>query len=153
MAEVEDVEDKWSDAHDTMDDEQSVREHPRGIDSQEIHANEDLAVTGVKIATEEKVDPSPIHDSDRGGSLSTTGERTSDAASVHSLPVVHVTEPQSPSDRPTTARTLEYSTISTTRIPSPSPTQTHVATTDNSLTPQVRRSRHRSAIEVCTVNL
>jgi len=134
--------DQWSDTHDTLEDD-NYEGHPQGIEEVEVHNREDgIPDRGVKISTDEdKEDSSVALESSRGPSLSTTGEHVSDAASVHSLPVVRITEAdRSSTQRPSTSRTTESSPA-----PPPSPSR---SAGDNVLTPQDRRHRHRSAIEV-----
>jgi hypothetical protein len=94
-----------------------------------------------------------ILESSRGVSLSSNGEPLSDAASVHSLPIVHVTtHPQSPlPTRPSTARTL-HSPASMSRAQPPSP-RGPISPSESFLTPQDGRNRHRSVIDVRTVQI
>lgn len=77
---------------------QSVHEEQPDIVEQILSQNDDgLAITARKITTEEAKPPAIDVDS------STPTERTSDATSVRSLPVVQVSEPTSPGPRPSTA--------------------------------------------------
>jgi hypothetical protein len=145
-------------AHDTddlvsdMDDDQSAAGDHRDIEEVISPGQGDLIDRAVKISSdeEEKSDPSPtLLDSSRGGSMPTTGQ-AADSASIHSLPTVHVTEPQSPPQRPSTARYPESSTPLSTCTPS-SPTRSHRShrsAAETSLTPTERRVQHRSAVEV-----
>ena len=132
-------EDQWSDAHDTIetDDERDVIE--------EVEENpEDLTVQGPKVSsdkthTHEIETPSPTNlDSNNAQ------ERASDAdaTSVHSMPVVQVTEPTSPTTLPATPRSASSHQPSTAAPRSTS-----------SLAPsahpnQDRRRRHRTTLDV-----
>ncbi|KAJ7655016.1 hypothetical protein DFH06DRAFT_487928 [Mycena polygramma] len=117
-----------------------VYEAPLGI--QQVH--DDPAPAGLdKIVAQEEDHngPSP-NDSSRGPSLS-----TAEAASVHSMPEVLVTEPDSEQAR-------RASTLQTTNaVPAPpvSPTTTSAAP-DSALAPSERRNRHRSTAEVRSSN-
>ncbi|KAF8898580.1 hypothetical protein BD779DRAFT_21803 [Infundibulicybe gibba] len=112
-------------------------------------AQPDTIIQSVKItASESKEAVSPVLDSSRGPSFSTTGEPSSDVASVHSMPAVHVSEAEAPFDRHrSAARTPEPR--STDRAPPPSP---HPSTSGDRLSQQERRTRHRSAAEVRSSN-
>ncbi|KAJ7169690.1 hypothetical protein C8R46DRAFT_994068 [Mycena filopes] len=127
-----DEEIEWQDATDEL----VVYEAPLGIEQQpsDLH----------KIVSPDDGDetgPSP-NDSSRGPSLSTTTEHLSDAASVHSMPAVLVTEPDS-----THARRAS-------RIPPAEPTPPPPAspTRESTLSTHERRNRHRSAAEVRSSN-
>ncbi|KAI0932344.1 hypothetical protein AcW2_001002 [Taiwanofungus camphoratus] len=126
--------DQWSDAHDTIetDDERDIQETIQRGDS------EDLTLRVDKISA-----PDKMHDI---GTPSPTNlepnaeERASDAdaTSVHSMPVVQVTEPSSPaSTAPLTAPSAS------SRFP-PSPS-TNLAPPSPALQ-QSRRNRNRSAL-------
>jgi hypothetical protein len=154
MIQPSDIDDHSSDAHDTLEDEQ-YPDHPRGIEEIEVPSglDDENAVQGVKISTsqETKEDSSPMHDSSRGGSLSTNPEQISDGVSVHSLPVVHVTESDNPlHSRPSTGRTGESSNNSNRALPS-SPSRSQTPQEEGPLSQQQRRARHRSAIEVTAI--
>lgn len=145
---MEDAEHLWNDAQDAMEDDKSISADPTNIQEVVISDSDNITPDSVKISTktEDKAD-----DTSRGGSMSTNGdapEHATDAASIHSLPVVHVTEPQSPQRRPATARQSEFPTSVTTRISS-SPSGSPTSPTETPLTPAERRHRHRSAVEVC----
>lgn len=109
-------------------------------------------VDDVKIVAEhvKQEDNSPLASS-RGPSLSTSPDHASDAASVHSMPAVHVSE-SAPSDarRPSTSASNAPVPHPSSRPPSapqsPIPQQENTPT---ALSQQQRRARHRSAIEVC----
>jgi len=77
------------------------------------------------------------------GAISARPDHTSDAASVHSMPAVHVTEPTSPVVQGPSSVSAESSLVST-----PPPMQE-----ESSITQQQRRARHRSAIEVSFLKL
>jgi hypothetical protein len=132
-----------------MQDDKSISADPTNIQEVVIGDSDNATTDSVKFSpetTEDKAD-----DTSRGGSMSTNGdthERTTDAASVHSLPAVHVIEPQSPHRRPATARPSEFPTSVTTHISS-SPLGSPTLPTETPLTPADRRHRHRSAVEVC----
>lgn len=133
--------DQWSDAHDTIetDDERDIQETMQRGDS------EDLTLRVDKIPA-----PDKMHDI---GTPSPTNlepnaeERASDAdaTSVHSMPVVQVTEPSSPaSTAPLTAPSAS------SRFPS-SPS-TNLAPPSPALQ-QSRRNRNRSALIDVSVSL
>lgn len=152
MASVVDVDDHSSDAHDTLEDDQD-EEQPRGIEEVEIEngdaASGNMAIEGVKLSTErDKDDNSPLLESSRGPSLSTTAEHASDIASTHSLPVVHVSEPEAAPARQTHTATTSWGTG---RLVPPPPENTAV-TRRNVASAEERRQRHRSAIEVCQID-
>ncbi|KAF8973714.1 hypothetical protein BDZ97DRAFT_1912184 [Flammula alnicola] len=67
---------------------------------------------------------------------------TSDAASAHSMPAVHITEPTSPLAQLST----EVASLST-RPPPPSPSRSNTMQEELLSSQQQRRTRHRSAIE------
>lgn len=129
------TEDDWQDTSDDL-----VYEAPLGI--QQVDMPDAPTPSGLdKIVSQEDDGPSP-HDSSRGPSLSTTTEHLSDANSVHSVPAVLVTEPDSPRQRrPSTLQTPDSH-----QQPPVSPTRP--ATQESSLSPSERRNRHRSAVEV-----
>lgn len=145
MVHVVDIEDNnSSDAHDTLEDDQYI-DHPGGIEEVEVPSGlqDDIALQGVKITTSDqrKDDNSPMHSS-RGASISTSPEQISDAVSVHSLPAVLVTEPES--ERRPTAESP-----SATARPPPSPSRSPTPQDEGPLAQQQRRTRHRSTAEVC----
>lgn len=147
MNQPSDIDDRSSDAHDTLEDEQYA-DHPRGIE--EIEVPNGLDHGGVKNSTPEetKEDSSPMLESSRGGSLSTNPEQISDGVSVHSLPVVHVTEPDASLHRmPSTGPNGESSTNPSRMVPS-SPSRSQTPQEGGLPSQQQRRARHRSAIEV-----
>lgn len=85
-------------------------------------------------------------DSGEPGSRSDISARpnhTSNAASVHSMPAVQVTEPTSPVVQGPSSVSAESSLLST-----PPPMQEEL-----SITQQQRRARHRSAIEVSLLKI
>lgn len=108
----------------------------------------------VKVTNVDKtkgVDGSPVVESTRNASISTTADQTSDVASISSMPAVHVTEPTSPiRERPLTSP-AEPSLLSTTDRPPPSPSRSNGLQGEStpSLSLGQRRARHRSAAEVC----
>lgn len=151
MAEPEEVDEQWSDAHDTVeDDDQSVRLHPspRGIEEIRNQEHDEMTIGAVKITTSHgKMDAAQAGDSQSPRSLSPIRGRSSDAASVRSLPVVHVTEPQSPMSA--TLQTPESANNLSAQPAPSSPTRSHMSTTVESTTSdRDRRLRHRSAVEV-----
>jgi hypothetical protein len=132
-----------------MQDDKSISADPTNIQEVVIDDSDNVATDSVNISTETTEDKAD--DTSRGGSMSANGdthERATDVASVHSLPVVHVTEPQSPQRRPATARPSEFPTSVTTHISS-SPLRSSASPTETPLTPAERRHQHRSAVEVC----
>ena len=108
-----------------------------------------MALDDVKVTVEKAndVDASPMVESTRGASISTNAEHTSDIASIHSMPAVHITEPSSPLVQRTSPMASE-STLLSTRPPPPSPARSSTLQDDSSITSLQRRARHRSAIEV-----
>lgn len=83
-------------------------------------------------------------DSGEHGSLGDARpDHTLDAASVHSMPAVHVTEPTSPVVQGPSSISAESSLLSTSP-PMPE---------ESSITQQQRRARHRSAMEVSFVKI
>ncbi|KAJ7042438.1 hypothetical protein C8F04DRAFT_1030059 [Mycena alexandri] len=113
--------DEWHDATDEL----VVYEAPLGI-QQQPSALDDL---------DKIVSPEETNESSRGPSLSTT-EHLSDAASVHSMPAVLVTEPDA-----TQARRAS-------RVPPPAepvPPPPASPTRESTLSTPERRNRHRSA--------
>ncbi|KAJ6604461.1 hypothetical protein DFH09DRAFT_1257261 [Mycena vulgaris] len=89
----------------TEDYEELVYDAPLGIGIQHLDTTETPPQID-KIVDQEDDGPSP-NDSSRGPSLSTTTEHLSDAASIHSMPAVLVTEPDSAQAR--RASTLQTS--------------------------------------------
>ncbi|KAJ7357169.1 hypothetical protein DFH08DRAFT_922309 [Mycena albidolilacea] len=131
------ADDGWHDAQDEI----VVYEAPIGI--QQVH--DDAAPDALdKIVSQEDVN-GPTHNSSRGPSLSTTTEQLSDSASVHSMPAVLVTEPDSQLAR--RASTLQP----TNQVPPPPASPTR-ASPEPSLASNERRNRHRSAVEVRSSN-
>ncbi|KAK7064385.1 GYF domain-containing protein [Favolaschia claudopus] len=130
--------DDWQDGQDEI----IVYDAPLGI--QQVDADQPASAGLDKVVSQEDESrPSP-HDSSRGPSLSTTTEQLSDVASVHSMPAVLVTEPDSRLAR--RASTLHPDNPSPQPPPSPSR-----ASPDPSLSADERterRNRRRSTIEV-----
>ncbi|KAJ7706384.1 hypothetical protein B0H17DRAFT_1036983 [Mycena rosella] len=128
----------------TDDYEELVYEAPLGIGIQELDVQEAQPPVH-KIVSQEDDGPSP-NDSSRGPSLSATTEHLSDAdpdaGSVHSMPAVLVTEPDS-------ALARRASTLQTAQPSTPPPVS---PTREARLNPQERRNRHRSAAEVRSSN-
>ncbi|KAF9458213.1 hypothetical protein BDZ94DRAFT_1201546 [Collybia nuda] len=151
MNQPPDIDDRLNTAHDHIEDHPHT-ETPRETEEVEVPNGLDLggAVQGVKISSteEHKEDNnSPLPESIRGDSNPTIPGQTSDGISVHSLPVVHVTEPDvSLPPRPSTGRTGDSPTIVTPPHPS-NPLQE-----DGSLSQQQRRARHRSTAEARSSN-
>ncbi|KXN89883.1 hypothetical protein AN958_04887 [Leucoagaricus sp. SymC.cos] len=108
----------------------------------------DSVVESVKIATDHVKESSSPLASSRGASLSTSPDQGSDAASVHSMPAVLVSEPP-----PLAAR---RPSTSASHAPAPAPPSRPLSTlpqrsqpdSPTPLSHQQRRARHRSAIEV-----
>lgn len=129
--------DQWS-AHDTAesDDEQNVME-------ESIERQEDLAIQANKLSTattdktHEVGSPSPLAPSPNAAQDATNHE--ADSSSVHSLPVVQVTEHSN--SGPMTSRSASAA------YPS-SPTASLAPTASSSLD---RRSRHRATLDVSTL--
>ncbi|KAH9946790.1 hypothetical protein B0H21DRAFT_741790 [Amylocystis lapponica] len=125
--------DQWSDAHETLetDDERDVVEEA-------IQHEDDLTVRTDKI-----VPPDKLHDIEAPSSTSLNTPRpreldaNADATSVHSMPVVQVTEATSP-----TVPMTAHSTSS--RIPS-SPNTSLLPPSPG---PQARRTRHRATLDL-----
>ncbi|KAJ7783571.1 hypothetical protein DFH07DRAFT_788269 [Mycena maculata] len=131
------TEEDWQDTSDDL-----VYEAPLGI--QQVHVPDAPPQSTLhKIVSQEEDGTSP-HDSSRGPSLSTTTEHLSDANSVHSMPAVLVTEPDS-----ARSRRAETSSESQHQPPPVSPTR---STQASSLSSSDRRNRHRSAVEVRASN-
>ncbi|PPQ89596.1 hypothetical protein CVT25_012341 [Psilocybe cyanescens] len=85
------------------------------------------------------------------GVTSEPADHSSDAASVHSMPAVHVTAPSSPVARgpsPISSHAALLSTRSPLPSPLPSPSRSNtMQSEESSVSQQQRRARHRSAIE------
>lgn len=110
-----------------------------------------MAVQSLKISADAQKDDniSPVLESSRGPSESTSAEHLSDAVSVHSMPTVHVTAPDSTlTRRASTMQTLESGASPSTEAPPNSPSRSHMSSANSSISAQERRNRHRSAIEV-----
>ncbi|KAF8213266.1 hypothetical protein K438DRAFT_1803688 [Mycena galopus ATCC 62051] len=129
--------DEWHDGPDDL----IVYEAPIGIQQVDSDASPSAALHKIVSQEDEELSgPTPS----RGPSLSTTAEQLSDSASVHSMPAVLVTEPDS-------QLTRRASTLQTTNpLPPPPPSPTR-ASPDPSLTANDRRNRHRS-VEVRSSN-
>ena len=150
MTAVDDDEDLWNDAHDRMEDDRSG--HPAGIEVMAAFGDRDSEdrADGTDKITADGDQSSPL-DLNEDDTLSTHAERaSSDIASIHSLPAVHVSHSQAilPS-RPSTARALGSPT--TAYRENPRSSREPLSPSESSLAPYDRRNRHRSAIEVCTV--
>lgn len=157
---IADMDDQWSLAsgNNAQDDERH-RDSPQGIYPAEVSnadLEDDMAVQSVKVSADaqNKDDNiSPVLDSSRGPSESTSAEHLSDVVSVHSMPTVHVTAPDSTlTRRASTMQTLESASPSTD-VPPNSPSRSHMSSANSSISAQERRNRHRSAIEVCALSL
>ncbi|KAL7285631.1 hypothetical protein ACG7TL_000735 [Trametes sanguinea] len=125
--------DQWSDAHDTMETDyerdaiEEVDEHP-----------EDLTIQGPKVVSSDKTHTHDISTpSPSSLSPDTAQQRASDgdATSVHSMPVVQVTEPTSPT-LPTTPRS-----VSTSHHSSLAPSNSSLAPHSHSAADRRRRNR------------
>ncbi|KAJ7107623.1 hypothetical protein C8R43DRAFT_963074 [Mycena crocata] len=129
---------------DTSDEQ--VYDAPLGI--QQVDIDHIPHPTGLDKIVSQEDDAPGTNDSSRGPSLSTTTEQLSDAASVHSMPAVLVTEPDSRLAR--RASTLQAT--STAAVDPPPPVSPTRSTAEHSLGPNERRNRHRSAAEVRSSN-
>ena len=135
--------DQWS-THDTVESEderdvvEQVEEH--------VHAEEeDLTIQPSKISattdkTHEVGTPSPMAPSPTTAQEDPQHELEADIGSVHSLPVVQVTEPASPH----TPMTSRSASSSFPHSPTPSLTPTAASSPD-------RRNRHRSQLDVSSL--
>lgn len=103
-----------------------------------------------KFTPESAKDVAPVAESSRGPSISTVADQHSDAGSVHSMPIVRVTdspvpmiqEPSSPAPSPSP------SALSHRLPPSPARSQT-LQEPPTASQPQQRRAGRRSTAEVC----
>ena len=91
---------------------------------------------------------SPLLEEARGPSLSTSVDRNSDAASVHSMPAVLITEPTSPVSQRPSATPITDSFDSSTHLQQSSPSPSSAQRQEVTALPEQRRARHRSAVEV-----
>ncbi|KAJ6519630.1 hypothetical protein C8R45DRAFT_886312 [Mycena sanguinolenta] len=132
------ADDEWHDAQDEL----IVYEAPLGIDHVDVDSDDVAPAPELDkiVQAEDESGPSPS----RGPSLSTTVEQLSDSASVHSMPAVLVTAPDSQQSR--RASTLQ----TTTPAPPPPPSPTR-ASPESALGANERRNRHRS-VEVRSSN-
>ena len=134
---VHEPEDQWSDAHETLE-----TDDERDLVDDLPHPQDDLTIRP------QKVSPSPKSHQIRTPSPPVPSPNTPhdhvpqvpDAASVRSVPIVQVTEPSSP--------TLPMSARSTNSTFPPTPTSSLTPTGTSS---QDRRNRHRSAIDVSSM--
>ncbi|KAH7921788.1 hypothetical protein BV22DRAFT_1114224 [Leucogyrophana mollusca] len=115
MLDVHGAVDQWIDAPEMLEDDQSIADD-HGDGAEVRHPDtEDITVRGIKVSTATpKTNPAPALDTTLTNP-SPTVQENSEVASVHSLPVVHVTATQAPPVRPSTARSPESSEPS--RIP------------------------------------
>ncbi|KAI8995512.1 hypothetical protein BD414DRAFT_534673 [Trametes punicea] len=129
--------DQWSDAHDTV--ETDYERDP----VEEVDVNpEDLTIQGPKVVSSGKAHPHDISTaSPTSLSPATVQQRASDAdaTSVHSMPVVQVTEPASPT-LPATPRS-----VSTSHHSSAAPNNATLAPHTHSASD--RRRRHRATLD------
>lgn len=140
MSENADIDDHSSDVHgDVHDSHKEYESHPRGIEQVQVQSDDQGdAMEGFKISPVEKEEISPILESSRGPSISTTAE-VSDTASTQSLPVVQVSQPET--------LNLEGSAPSLGQVPPPSPSRSAMSSRDGQ---DELRNRHRSTLEVCS---
>jgi len=90
----------------------------------------------------------PLLEEDRGASLSTSVDRSSDAASVHSMPAVLITEPTSPVSQRPSATPITDSFDSSAHLQHSSPSPSFGQGQEATALPEQRSARHRSAVEV-----
>ncbi|KAG5221452.1 GYF domain-containing protein [Salix suchowensis] len=118
MVHSDDTEDHWSDAPETLDDDRPDLDDAVHHEADMIQQHdEDITIRAVAVSVDavDKIDQSAVSHPSRGASMSTAPptEPVSDAASIHSLPAVYVTEPDTSPRRP--------SPILTNRAPPSSP--------------------------------
>ncbi|KAH7915388.1 hypothetical protein BJ138DRAFT_1141989 [Hygrophoropsis aurantiaca] len=129
MLDVHGAVDQWIDAPEMLEDDQSIADDIAAGDAVNHTDTEDITVRGIKVSTATpKSNPAPAVDASLATS-SPTAQEHSDVASVHSLPVVHVTATQSPPARPSTARSPESPEFSRI-IPSSSSRTTTMTTVE-----------------------
>lgn len=123
--------------------------HPGVVEQVELlPCSDTIPTVDILKINADKGHSSPLLEEARGASLSTSVGRNSDAASVHSMPAVLITEPTSPVSQRPSATPITDSFDSSAHLqhssPSPSSGQRQEVTT----LPEQRRARHRSAAEV-----
>ncbi|KAJ7275234.1 hypothetical protein B0H12DRAFT_1207771 [Mycena haematopus] len=128
--------DEWHDAQDEL----IVYDAPIGID--QVDSDDVAPTAGLHKIVSQEDDPGPSPS--RGPSLSTTTEQLSDSASIHSMPAVLVTAPDSQLTRRASALQM------TNQVPPP-PVPTARASPEPSPAANERRNRHRS-VEVRSSN-
>lgn len=148
MVHSDDTEDHWSDAPETLDDDRPDLDDAVHQEADMIQQHDgDITIRAVAVSVDavDKIDQSAVSHSSRGASMSTPPptEPVSDAASIHSLPAVYVTEPDTSPRRPSPILTNRAPPSSP--VPPPSPSHSNISSTASA---QQRRHRHRSAVEV-----
>jgi hypothetical protein len=151
MAAVDAVDDYPNDCHVPFD----PSHFALSADAEQVQVLESVLDTGVvegaKItAAHDKENSSPLVSS-RGASLSTSPDQASDAASVHSMPAVHISEPPPPPTRRPSTAAPNANVPAASGRPVSTVAQSSAPQSATALTQQQRRARHRSAIEVCAV--
>jgi hypothetical protein len=91
---------------------------------------------------------SPLLEEARGASLSTSVDRNPDAASVHSMPAVLITEPTSPVSQRPSATPITDSPDPSARLQHSSPSPSSGQRQEVTALPEQQGARHRSAVEV-----
>ena len=133
--------DQWSDAHDTVETD-GERD---AIEEVEENADEDLTVVQAPKLDTDKTETHEIDTPSPTNLISTNAQERgseADAMSVHSMPVVQVTEPTSPT-LPATPRSVHSHQSSTT-----APTTTSLAPPSSAS--NERRRRVRNTLDVST---
>jgi hypothetical protein len=155
VVEMDDVEDHSSDNnHDTSSGFLPTNSDRRIVNEVVANGNQTALSEPVKITTEQanKLDPDPVLGPSRGGSMSTTAEldnrRSSDAASVRSLPAVQITEPHSPARH---SPAVDHSQAHHHSESSPLHSRASDSPAGSTLSASERRQRHRSAVEVASI--
>ncbi|KAF7436969.1 hypothetical protein PC9H_003803 [Pleurotus ostreatus] len=152
MVHSDDTEDHWSDAPETLDDDRPDLDdavHQEADMIQQHDGDTTIRAVAVSVDAVDKIDQSAVSHSSRGASMSTPPptEPVSDAASIHSLPAVYVTEPDTSPRRPSPILTNRAPPNSP--VPPPSPSHSNISSTASA---QQRRHRHRSAVEARSSN-
>lgn len=127
--------DQWSDAHGTMETDDERDEQ----DIQEASHPEDMPLGADKVATGNKTIEVGTPSSTTGGPQMNGHTSDGDAASVHSMPVVQVTEPSSPVPTSAQSASSRFPPSPSTSL-APSPSMQH------------GRNRNRTALEVRASN-
>lgn len=159
MLDSTEMDDHSSEASETTPDGLPLTGERRIIEEVFADSNESPSTEPVKITTHEDKVVDSVVSTSQNGSMALTAEIIQepplDAASIHSLPVVRVTEPQSPT-RQSLIVGSDGDSLTNVRPESPQSVSTsRPSTPGRPLTPNERRQRHRSGVEVrvCSVNL